>query len=49
MMRRWIIRREGPETGTISFSSAGRHRRVLLPDLVKYEENLRTERKAFLK
>lgn len=31
------------------FSSAGRHRRVLLPDLVKYEENLRTERKAFLK
>lgn len=36
------------ETGTIPFTTVGRHRRVLLTDLISYEENLRTERKTFL-
>lgn len=37
------------EAGTIPFTTVGRHRRVLLTDLVKYEENLRIERQEFLK
>lgn len=37
------------ETGTIPFTTVGRHRRVLLTDLIRYEEELRAERKAYLK
>lgn len=37
------------EAGAIPFTTVGRHRRVLLTDLVKYEEQLRAERTAFLK
>lgn len=37
------------ETGTIPFTTVGRHRRVLLTDLIRYEEKLRAERKAYLK
>lgn len=36
------------EAGTIPFTTVGRHRRVLLTDLIRYEENLRTERKTYL-
>lgn len=36
-------------TGTIPFTTVGRHRRVLLTGLVEYEKNLRAERKAYLK
>ncbi len=37
------------ETGTIPFTTVGRHRRVLLTDLIRYEENLRSERRSYLK
>ncbi|MBF0809226.1 DNA-binding protein [Rothia nasimurium] len=37
------------EAGAIPFTLVGRHRRVLLTDLIHYEENLRAKRKAFLK
>lgn len=36
------------ESGAIPFTLVGRHRRVLLTDLIQYEENVRAERKAFL-
>lgn len=36
------------ESGAIPFTRVGRHRRVLLTDLIRYEENLRVDRKAFL-
>lgn len=36
------------EAGAIPFTLVGRHRRVLLADLIRYEENLRAERRAFL-
>lgn len=36
------------ESGAIPFTKVGRHRRVLLTDLIRYEENLRVGRKAFL-
>lgn len=37
------------EAGAIPYEFVGRHRRVLLTDLIRYEEDLRAERKAFLK
>lgn len=36
------------EAGIIPFTTVGRHRRVLLSDLIRYEENLHKERKNFL-
>lgn len=36
------------ESGDIPFTTVGRHRRVLLADLIQYEEKERRERKAFL-
>lgn len=37
------------EAGTIPFTTVGRHRRVLLTDLIQYEEKLSRDRKSYLK
>lgn len=37
------------EAGTIPFTTVGRHRRVLLTDLIRYEDQLRRERRSYLK
>lgn len=37
------------ESGTIPFTTVGRHRRVLLTDLIRYEDQLRRERRSYLK
>lgn len=37
------------ESGTIPFTTVGRHRRVLLADLIGYEDQLRRERRSYLK